>query len=574
MLASTSALMLTLSSAVGAPFDFIRIGDIDGFGFETGTHPCVAELCWPFKSPWPFVQTDLGACSGGVLINGAGAQINFDSAGMLEHGDFLPNLDCNYYGSPGFHANSDEFDNREAAELGGGGYGTYVEVSEAVDIASSGSGWTDVAVSGTGVGWDGCLLAPSTGGYVCGAGEPSVVFDFKVTDGDPSAPIYLNILFADYDLDNWLDGVEVVSSTGTMMTFMLTFDPDGEDGRIQRAMAEIPFSHIFPTWPASMDGFAQVKVRLDDEMLTSYDYIELSASPIFQLGCCCYPDEQGFWSYEMMTKDDCDAASGIYQGDGVECVAGDPAWGACCFTEVGGVETCIDTVDCYCEDIGGDFHDYEACDDDPCGLVDTGCCCYYSTTAVDWVQGQLSSTDCSAAGGMYFGDGSVCGVGDSQTGACCVGGVDCQDEALLCECSDSGGTFYAGQTCADIGDKCAPVTAMGACCYLSGTPLLFVCDEMTEDECLAPTRLLPRWHAGVTCDMPWVCRGVYGACCVGFRCVMTREIACTLASGTWHASTPCSEVSCLEYCLADLNLDGVVNVDDLMLLIGAWGACP
>jgi hypothetical protein len=137
-----------------APFNYIRIGDIDGMGFMTGTDPCGTELCWPFNSPWSYVQTDLGACSGYQLINSVGDPINVDGIGILEDGDFLPDLDCSFYGNGGTHTNSDEFDNRTPIEIAGLPQGGYVEVDGATNYDSEGSGWTDVAVCGTGSGID------------------------------------------------------------------------------------------------------------------------------------------------------------------------------------------------------------------------------------------------------------------------------------------------------------------------------------------------------------------------------------------------------------------------------------
>jgi hypothetical protein len=44
----------------------------------------------------------------------------------------------------------------------------------------------------------------------------------------------------------------------------------------------------------------------------------------------------------------------------------------------------------------------------------------------------------------------------------------------------------------------------------------------------------------------------------------------TLAGGFWSGSTEPSTPPCL----GDINSDGVIDVSDLLVLLGAWGSCP
>ena len=39
-------------------------------------------------------------------------------------------------------------------------------------------------------------------------------------------------------------------------------------------------------------------------------------------------------------------------------------------------------------------------------------------------------------------------------------------------------------------------------------------------------------------------------------------------------NTYVATLGCVRPCITDLNDDGVTNVDDLVIRIGAWGACP
>ena len=66
-----------------------------------------------------------------------------------------------------------------------------------------------------------------------------------------------------------------------------------------------------------------------------------------------------------------------------------------------------------------------------------------------------------------------------------------------------------------------------------------------------------------------------GACCVTSGCDVVEETMCTNFGGTWTETGSCDDcVTPPETCDADLANNGEVNIDDLLLLIGAWGVCP
>jgi hypothetical protein len=69
--------------------------------------------------------------------------------------------------------------------------------------------------------------------------------------------------------------------------------------------------------------------------------------------------------------------------------------------------------------------------------------------------------------------------------------------------------------------------------------------------------------------------GPAGACCLRGQCVMTTVDACEDAAGQWRGEdVPCAGSTCPPPCLADVSGDGVVNMTDLLRVLGAWGWCP
>ena len=566
---------LSLQAGPSGSFNYIRIGDEDGFGYLTGTDPCGSEPCWPFGS-WNTVLD--GSCSGFQLVNAVGAPVNVDGVGMLGAGDFLPNLDC----SPETRYDSDEFDLRTAYELSGGPYGFGVQVNGATSTGSMGSGWTDVAVSGTGLGWFDCVLAPPPPhDYICNNGQAVFIFDFEVTSADPTQPLYINALFADYDVDSTSDILRYTTASGSVIdTTIATQDnAAGEDGLIQEATAVIPFADVFPNWSGGdQTGYLKVEFQMPNEPFVAYDYVELSIAPLIDPeGCCCYEDESG-WHYMEMTEVKCEDAGGYYAGDGVPCDGDTPTMGACCIPQADGTLTCIETAECDCELQSGIFYPLASCQQVPCQEPDpVGCCCFRKPGTSFWMLSVMSAADCMSFGGYYAGDGTECDGDVSPIGACCFEDGVCIETAE-CECEYLNGDFYVGQICEDI--PCGNGGDEGACCYIDIETGCYECVMVeSEEECksLSKNYRFPKWQGfGTSCtDADMDCCRILGACCIEGICAEMIEEACHDAGGTWSAYDQCASVNCPgEDCEADVNGDGLINVLDLLLVISAWGDCP
>jgi hypothetical protein len=66
-----------------------------------------------------------------------------------------------------------------------------------------------------------------------------------------------------------------------------------------------------------------------------------------------------------------------------------------------------------------------------------------------------------------------------------------------------------------------------------------------------------------------------GACCLDGLCITTASADCEGHGGTWGgADSSCADFSCPISCSGDTDGNGVVDIEDLLNMIGSWGACP
>ena len=171
----------------------------------------------------------------------------------------------------------------------------------------------------------------------------------------------------------------------------------------------------------------------------------------------------------------------------------------------------------------------------------------------------VADSDCDAVGG-----GAILNILNSV--------VTLEDpticDNLFCDVED----MFIGDDPIIIGDilDCAVADGPGACCGGSA------CWVMDEVDCLDGGGL---WNGSESACADVICEGgggeTTGACCVQSYCVHATEASCVSAGGVFYGtSATCGTTSCPSSCAEDVNGDGMVDVDDLLLLIGAWGMCP
>jgi len=254
------------------------------------------------------------------------------------------------------------------------------------------------------------------------------------------------------------------------------------------------------------------------------NYTPIGCTP--EVGACCLPDG----TCEILTDFSCDQQNGQFQGANTLCVN----------------VTCPDPI---------------------------GACCQFdgSSTTCD----VLSAADCNAVDGTWLGAGTNCAQNACQTagGACCIPATGSCVDFTLEDCYFVDGVFQGVNTNC-FTTTCFPI---GACCLPDGS----CADGLSPEDC---DLIDGNFQGdGTTCGSV-SCPAPTAACCLpNGNCLVLTEANCTAVGGSW--TTP--GVTCVdsnssgtadaceddEPCIGDLNGDGVVNVSDLLILLGAWGQC-
>jgi hypothetical protein len=240
------AAFLIGTPAVAVPFDLIRIGDRDGFGF-TPTTGLVRATGAPHTTP-----------------------ADTNGNGVLEPGEFLPDLNKNGSVATG---SGDDFDHRSAAEiantgpLGGNGF---------TDLGSTGFKWTDISLSTS---FTGPNFPDPAGPAV--PNQPEFAFKFHVAGSDitTGTNLFFNVVFGDYDVTP--ANITLIFAASPPRTIALATQPSAADGLIQAASTFLNFGEVFTTdGLGGWTGFLQVDFIAPNEPYTAFDFTELSTTAI------------------------------------------------------------------------------------------------------------------------------------------------------------------------------------------------------------------------------------------------------------------------------------------------------
>ena len=239
----------TSTFAQGQPFQSIRIGDRDGFGFGDGAG----------------------------LLNFQGQPVNVDGVDVLSEvpfADFLPDLN-----QDGFVQDSqgDDFDNRSAIEIAG----NFVTGTGFADQGTMGSQFTDISLSQS---FD-VTFPPPNNFPDPPAGDRNdahFAFRFFVADTDIPAgnPIFFNVVFGDIGLVP--AELTITFANGSSTTEVIDpINPTIEDGLIRGAVLGLAFADVFTGVAGGWSGFADVVMRTrpataEGDPYYALDYVELN----------------------------------------------------------------------------------------------------------------------------------------------------------------------------------------------------------------------------------------------------------------------------------------------------------
>lgn len=247
-----SGLLICLSqAAAAAPFEFIRIGDFDGFGFSSS-----------------FLANQKAANGGPADTNGNG---------VLDQNEFLPDQNRDRTLNTDSNSNGvDNFDNRTAAERAG----SRVTGIGFTDRGSSGSERTDISLSQSFTDIPNFPPGDRT--------KNTFKFEFFVEDDSivANTPVFFNLIHGDFGESSANSGSIVISGRNgnSRSAPLLRQDqlPGGKaqnDGLIQSSSAELSFDEVFAPVADGYEGEVEVQFNFSDAFV-AVDFVELSVEEI------------------------------------------------------------------------------------------------------------------------------------------------------------------------------------------------------------------------------------------------------------------------------------------------------
>ncbi|MDP7009654.1 MAG: hypothetical protein QGI78_08810 [Phycisphaerales bacterium] len=199
-----------------------------------------------------------------------------------------------------------------------------------------------------------------------------------------------------------------------------------------------PTISVLVDYQGVTDGYFDKK-RMGDLVVTDGDGSGTTE------GACCYL-ENCEWFCDYMFRTDCitNYAGVFYPNlicEDIDCP--DMTVGACCYTE-GNIEYCQDTNAAGCNELNGTWYPGVPCECDPCGTnPPTGACCFLDPQTGLWTCQEITENECGKKPeGSYAGDSTFCAdeLCCKPIGACCVAGNCLLVSSDQCEAGD--GEYY------------------------------------------------------------------------------------------------------------------------------------
>ena len=271
-----------------------------------------------------------------------------------------------------------------------------------------------------------------------------------------------------------------------------------------------------------------------------------------------YGGPEGVAIYLNCNQFDCDGGdcTDCDGGGGGECPAGEieDCNGNCCpdfwvadgYCDDGTYEWNGNPIYLNCNEFDCDGGDCTGCDG---GGGQIGACCFPDGSCFE-----ITGLECTSSGGEYQNDGSACADAN-----CSGGGGECPaDWTEDCQGTCFPNYVYDGWVGDSYCDDGAYIPSDYGCDECpAGVAMWLNCEEFDCDggdcEC-APSDPL-------------------GACCFGADCFETIEAECANNGGQWEGdNSTCSALPCAVPCPADADASGVVDVSDILYIVGAWGS--
>lgn len=191
-----------------------------------------------------------------------------------------------------------------------------------------------------------------------------------------------------------------------------------------------------------------------------------------------------------------------------------------------------------------------------------------------WIETGGVMTGCGFSGNSAFNGGGLAMSGaevtgctfDANSASSTGGGLDVTGNSpVVSQCTVRGNTAVTLGGGVHIG---AGVTAtLTDTTFCQNMP-----DDLDSDGIVLASGVVIAIN-GADCDEAVT---TFGACCLpDGACVTATESSCLSADGAYQGDGAiCAEAACSGPCPGDVDHDGLVGIQDFLMLLAAWGSCP